>query len=82
MTPDGEREVKKSAWRGLEEFDLSTWRVTRGQAGDLSGGTECRTQGGGECARMLVCTTGLTRRGVEEEGLFTTPMLHCGSSSL
>lgn len=37
---------------------------------------------GGECARMLVCTTGLTRRGVEEEGLFTTPMLHCGSSSL
>lgn len=23
--------------------------VTRGQAGDLSGGTECRTQGGGVC---------------------------------
>lgn len=55
MTPDGEREVKKSAWRGLEEFDLSTWRVTRGQAGDLSGGTECRTQGGGGGGSVLGC---------------------------
>lgn len=47
-----------------------------------SAGAQSVERRGGECAGMLVCTTGLTRRGVEEEGLFTTPMLHCGSSSL
>lgn len=33
MTPDGEREVKKSAWRGLEEFDLSTLEGDKGSGG-------------------------------------------------
>lgn len=33
VTTDEESEVKKSAWRGLEEFDLSTLDGDKGSGG-------------------------------------------------